>query len=80
MHFLFVQNTLKNAKVWKRPRRGTKSSNFGGSFFDHFLDPGALENGPRRRRGVFAVCLCCVVGIVAVGVVVGVVVAVPRPS
>ena len=76
MPVTLFEDTLKNVKVGKRPKRGTKSSNFGASFSDRFLEPRTPKIGPGRRSYVFAVSLCFVVGIVAFGVVVGVVVAV----
>ena len=39
MHVTLFEDTLKNAKVGKRPKRGTKSSNYGVPFFAPFLEP-----------------------------------------
>ena len=38
MHVTLFEDTLKNVKVGKRPKRGTKSSNFGASFFVPILE------------------------------------------
>ena len=76
MHVTLFEDTLKNVKVGKRPKRGIKSSNFGAVISERFLESRTSKIGPWSRSYVFAVSLCFVVGIVAFGVVVGVVVAV----
>ena len=38
MHVTLFEDTVKNAKVGKRPKRGTKSSIFGASFFVPFFE------------------------------------------
>ena len=67
MHVTLFEDTLKNAKVGKRPKRGTKSYNFGASFFDRFLKP-------RRPKMALSLFVVVVVVFVVVAVVVVVVV------
>ena len=38
MHVTLFEDTLKNAKVRNRPKRGTKTHNLGASFFDQFFN------------------------------------------
>ena len=74
MHVTLFEDTLKNAKVGKRPKRGTKSYNFGASFFDRFLKP----RRPKMALSLFVVVVVVfvVVAVVVVAFVVVVVVAV----
>ena len=51
MHVTLFDDTVKNAKVGKRPKRGTKSSIFGASFFVPFLE---LPN-PKMTLSLFVV-------------------------
>ena len=67
MHVTHFEDTLKIAKVGKRPKRGTKSSNFEASFFDRFWSPGALKMHP-GGKGLFLMFFS--VGIVDLVVVV----------
>ena len=74
MHVTLFEDTLKNAKVGKRPKRGTKSYNFWASFFDRFLKP----RRPKMALSLFVVVVVVfvVVAVVVVAFVVVVVVAV----
>ena len=69
MHGTFFEDTFKNAKVGKRPKRGTKSSNFGASFFDRFLE----SRSPKMALALFVIVVVIVVVTVVVFVVVDVV-------
>ena len=61
MHVTLFEDTLKNGKVGKRPKRGTKSSNFGASFFDWFLEP----RSPKMVMALFVVVVVVFVVVVA---------------
>ena len=51
MHVTLLEDTLKNAKVGKRPKSGTKSANFGASFFAPFLE----HRNPKMALSLFVV-------------------------
>ena len=72
MHVTLFEDTLKNAKVGKRPKRGIKSYNFWASFFDRFLKP----RRPKMALSLFVVVVVVVFVVVAVVVVVAFVVVV----
>ena len=69
MHVTLCEDTVKNAKVSKRPKRGTKSSNFGASFFAWFLEPRSPKNGHSQKntkivkkiKKNFEICRYCLI-------------------
>ena len=79
MHVTLFEDTLKNAKVGKRPKRGTKSYNFGASFFDRFLKPWRSKMALSLFgvvSDVFVVVILTVIVVVVVFVVVAFIVVV----
>ena len=62
MPVTLFEDTVKNAKVGKRPKRGTKSSNFGASFFDRYLEP----RSPKIAMALFVVVVVVFVVVVVV--------------
>ena len=58
MHFIFFEETHKNAEEWKRIKRGTFCKNVGLCFLKDFWSPGAAKVA-LAQKCCFSCCSSC---------------------